>query len=237
MRASDGADRVCAYWTIDSHQRTSRPTFSWANQGRQSYVMKVYSMKNTNALHIFVLALLCSALCSCASTNHLTLSVTRPAPIYLPGTIKKVGIVNRSVPSEDSRNLDKVDEILSLESRNLDRDGADAAVNALYEEMSTFERFNDVKIIHNAHLKSSDSYRVPSALPWETVDNLCDKNDVDAIVSLSYYDTDSKIDYNVVKKQVVGPLGVKVPLVEHHATITTRIKTGWRIYDPSSYPR
>jgi len=196
--------------------------------------MKVYGMKTINRLHVFILAVLCSALCSCASTNHLTLSVTRPAPIYLPATIKKVGIINRSIPSEDKQKLAKVDEILSLEGKDLDKDGAAAAVNALYEEMSTFERFTDVKIINNAHIKSSDSYSVPPTLPWETVDILCDKNDVDAIVSLSYYDTDSKVDYNVVKKQVVGPLGVKVPLIEHHATITTRIKTGWRIYDPSS---
>jgi len=191
-------------------------------------------MKAIHHLHLPALAILCIALSSCASTNHLTLSVTRPAPIYLPGMIKKVGIVNRSVPSEDSRKLDKVDEILSLESKNLDRDGAAAAVNALYEKMSTFERFTDVEIITDAHVTTSDSYQVPPALPWDTVDILCDKYDVDAIVSLSYYDTDSKIAYNVVKKQVVGPLGVKVPLIEHHATITTRIKTGWRIYDPSS---
>jgi hypothetical protein len=196
--------------------------------------MKVYDMKTINRLHVFVLALLCSALCSCASTNHLTLSVTRPAPVYLPATIKKVGIINRNVQSEDNRKLDKVDEILSLESKNLDKDGAAAAVNALYDEMSTFERFTDVKLISNAHVKSADAYRVPPALPWETVDRLCEKNDVDAIVSLSYYDTDSKVDYDVVTKQVVGPVGMRIPLVEHHATITTRIKTGWRIYDPSS---
>jgi len=191
-------------------------------------------MKTTNRLHVFILAMSCSALCSCASTNHLTLSVTRPAPVYLPATVTRVAIINRSVPSADNRKLDKVDEILSLEGKNLDRDGADAAVNALYEEMSTFERFSDVKIIRNAHVKSSDSYQVPPALTWDTIDELCAKNDVDAIFSLSYYDTDSKIAYNVVEKQVVGPLGVKVPLLEHHATITTRIKTGWRIYDPSS---
>jgi hypothetical protein len=196
--------------------------------------MTLYCMNTGNRLHVFILATLCSALSSCASTNHLSLSVTRPAPVYLPATIKKVGIINRSIPSENNKKLAKVDEILSLEGKNLDKDGAAAAVNALYEEMSTFERFTDVKIVNNAHVKGSNSYQVPPTLPWETVDILCDKNDVDAIVSLSYYDTDSKIDYNVVKKQVVGPLGVKVPLIEHHATITTRIKTGWRIYDPSS---
>jgi hypothetical protein len=164
----------------------------------------------------------------------MTLSVTRPAPVYLPASVEKVGIINRSVPSEDDQKLAKVDEVLSLESKNLDKDGADAAVKALFKELSTFERFTDVKIIHNAHVERSDSYRVPPALPWKKVDRLCRKNDVDAIFELSYYDTDSDIDYDAVTKQVVGPMGVKVPLVEHHATVTTKIKTGWRIYDPSS---
>ena len=83
-------------------------------------------------------------------------------------------------------------------------------------------------------MKSSDSYQVPSALTWDTIDKLCRENDVEAIFSLEFYDTDSKIAYNVVTRQVDGPLGVKVPLIEHHATVTTWIKTGWRIYDPSS---
>ena len=178
--------------------------------------------------------MLCGALCSCAATNHLTLSVTRPAPIYLPVGITTVGILNRSVPSKASRDLAKVDEVLSLEGKNLDKEGADAAVNGLYQEMSSFERFTNVKIIRDAHVRHSDSYQVPPALTWDTVAALCKENDVEAIFSLAFYDTDSKVDYHVVTKQVEGPLGIKVPLVEHHATLTTWIKTAWRIYDPST---
>ena len=196
--------------------------------------MKVHGMKTINRLQVMVLAVLCGALCSCASTNHLTLSVTRPAPIYLPANIKRVGIINRSVPSKENRQLDKVDEILSLEGKNFDKDGADAAVNALHEEMASFERFTVVKIIRSANIKSSNAYVVPPALTWDAIAALCEKNDVDAIFSLAFYDTDSKIDYHVVTKQVDGPLGVKIPLIEHHATVTTHIKTAWRIYDPAN---
>ena len=191
-------------------------------------------MKTITRLHVLALAILCIALSSCATTNRMTLSVTRPAPVYLPATAIRAGILNRSVPSKDNRKLDKVDEILSLEGKDLDKDGAAAAVNALYEELTTFERFTDVKLINHAHVKSSDAYMVPPALPWETVERVCKKNDVDVLFSLDFYDTDSTIDYNVVTKEVVGPLGVKIPLVEHHATVTTQIKTAWRIYDPSS---
>ena len=186
--------------------------------------MKVDGMKTINRLQVMVLAVLCGTLCSCASTNHLTLSVTRPAPIYLPATIKRVGIINRSVPSEDNKKLDK----------ELDRDGDDAAVHGLYNEMATFERLTDVKIIGAANVKTTNDYVVPPALTRATIDKLCKRNDVDAIFSLAFYDTDSKIDYHVVTKQVDGPLGVKVPLVEHHGTVTTHIKTAWRIYDPST---
>jgi len=197
-------------------------------------IRKVYRMKTIDRLHVSVLAILCIALSSCASTNHLTLSVTRPAPISLPAAIKKAGIINRSVPSAEDRKFAKVDEVLSLEGKNLDRDGADATVNALYEDLSTSERFTDVKIINAPNLRTSDSYQVPAPLTWYTVDKLCKRNDVDVIFSLAFYDTDSKVDYDAVTKQVDGPLGVKVPLIEHHATMTTRIKTGWRIYDPAS---
>jgi hypothetical protein len=39
-----------------------------------------------------------------------------------------------------------------------------------------------------------------------------------------------KLTTTLVK--VNGPLGIKIPALEHHANVATLIKTGWRIYDP-----
>ena len=75
---------------------------------------------------------------------------------------------------------------------------------------------------------------MPAPLPWATVQQICTQNKVDALFVLSFYDTDTHIDYTAIPVEINGPLGVKIPGLEQQATVTTLIKTGWRIYDPTS---
>ncbi len=187
---------------------------------------KIYS---TTAISVLIISVI---LCSCSSKNLLTMSVTEPAPVYLPSNIKTIGIIDRSLPSEKNEKLDKLDKILSAEGKNLDKDGAHEAVVGLFDELINNNRFSQVKIIDNVDVSSPGLGIFPSALSWKTIERICSENNVDAIFALSFYDTDAKIDYKAIPIQIDGPLGIKVPVVEHHATIATLIKTGWRIYDP-----
>ncbi|MCB0374986.1 MAG: hypothetical protein KDD04_03610 [Sinomicrobium sp.] len=172
-------------------------------------------------------------LCSCGSTNLLTLSVAEPAPVHIPPKVKKIGIVNRSLPSEGNETLDKIDKILSAEGKNLDKEGAGEAIAGLSDELKRNDRFSEVKIIENAGLRSPGLGVFPAALPWQTVQQLCDEHRVDAVFVLSFYDTDTKVDYTTAKTEIANPLGIKIPAIEHRATVNTLIKNGWRIYDPA----
>ncbi|MCD4793147.1 MAG: DUF6340 family protein [Bacteroidales bacterium] len=187
---------------------------------------KFYS---TTAISVLLISII---LCSCSSKNLLTLSVTEPASVYISSNIKTIGIIDRSLPSEKNKKMDKLDKILSVEGKNLDKDGAHESVVGLFDELTNNNRFSEVKIIDNVDVRSPGLGIFPSALSWKTIEQICNENNVDAIFVLSFYDTDAKIDYKVVPIEIIGPLGVKVPAVEHHATIATLIKTGWRIYDP-----
>lgn len=171
-------------------------------------------------------------LCSCSSKNLLTLSVTEPAPVYVPSAIKTIGIIDRSLPSEKNKNLDIVDKILSAEGKDLDKDGAHESVSGLFDELAKNDRFSEVKILDKVDLRSPGLGIFPSALSWKSIEEICKENKVDAIFVLSYYDTDAKIDYKAVPVEIDAPLGIKIPALEHHASIATLIKTGWRIYDP-----
>jgi hypothetical protein len=171
---------------------------------------------------------------SCA-LNDLTIRVMEPAPVSVPAYIAKVGIVNRSLPTEKNNQvLDKVDKVLSLEGLNLDKEGADVTVRALMNELSRNDRFVQVKEIDNPRIKSPGLGVFPAPLHWDTVKRICEENEVDALFVLSLYDTDANINYQTIPVELDGPLGVKIPAVEHSATINTLIKTGWRIYDPRS---
>ena len=169
---------------------------------------------------------------SCASTNELTIPVTRPATVHLPNTIQHIGIVDRSIPSERNKTADEIDKILSIEGKNLDKEGAQHAVIALKEELGVTGRFGSVQHVENIALRSPGMGVHPAPLSWEKVDEICKDFNIDVLFTLSFFDTDTKIDYSTVPVTIKGPLGTEIPGVEHRARVSTVIKTGWRIYDP-----
>ena len=60
---------------------------------------------------------------SCGATNRLTMGAAEPARIAIPSDVMKIGIINRSVPSEENKILDQIDKILSLEGLKWTRKG------------------------------------------------------------------------------------------------------------------
>lgn len=178
--------------------------------------------------------IVCAFWGGCSSKNIVTMSVTEPAVIHVPPTIKKVGIINRSVATGGSEDMDKIDKVLSMEGKDFDRDGSNEVVNGLFDELIRSGAFEEIKIIENTGVSSPGLGVFPATLAWSDIERLCDEQGVDAIFSLCSYDTDTKIDYQTAPVEVSAPLGIKVPAIEHRAQVTTLMKTGWRIYDPTS---
>ncbi len=169
---------------------------------------------------------------SCRSTNYLTLRVEEPAPVYVPISFKRVGLLDQSLPSDATKKIDDLDKILSIEEKNLDKDGAEASLKSLSDELSANGRFTDVRILNDASVKSPGMGIFPAPLSWDKVQQICYDNQVDILFVLSFYDTDTRVEYAAIPVELTGPLGVKIPALEHQATVYTLIKTGWRIYDP-----
>ena len=181
---------------------------------------------------ILVLFFVSSIFSSCSSTNLLTLSVTEPAPVYLPTNIETIGIINRSLPSKKNKTIDNIDKILSIEGKNLDKDGAERAIFGVFDELKSMNLFTNVKIIDTSNISRTGLGVFPSPLSWDEIGRISENNNVDAVFELSFYDTDAQIDYKALPVKVKTAIGVDVPLIEHRATIKTLINTGWRIYDP-----
>jgi len=171
-------------------------------------------------------------LVSC-KTNELYLNVVEPAPVMVPSDVVSVGIINRYLPTDETKVIDAIDKTLSLEGKNLDKDGAAESINGLREELSANSRFNEIKIIDNTKFKTSKLAVLPPPLNWDIVDMLCKESSVDAIFALEKYDTDTKLNYASRKVAMKTPLG-NIPGFEHQADMQTIVKTGWRIYYPAS---
>lgn len=161
---------------------------------------------------------------SCSSTNLMSLSVTEPAPVSLPPNAKSVAIVNRSRASDDSRTVDAIHRTLALESKELRADGAGASLTGVTDGLINSNRFSSVKPLNNLDLRSYGAGVFPVSLSWDTVEKICTENHADVLFSLELFDAESKVGLN----------GFNMSSVSQGANVNTRVKTGWRIYDPSS---
>lgn len=165
-------------------------------------------------------------------TNELYINVLQPAPVTLAPTIKKVGIINRSMPTDETKIADLIDKTLSLEGADLDKIGAQESIAGLSEELRNNERFEEVKLLNDIEFRASRIGVLPPPLSWRIVDSICAVTGTDALFALERYDTDTKVSYSTQAGRKSTPLG-SIPVVEHQASMQTIIKTGWRIYDPA----
>jgi len=168
------------------------------------------------------------ALVSCKQRVYLT--VHEPAPVFIEKDYLKVGVVNRSFAASSSQVIDILENALTLEG-NLDREGSTQAVLGMFDELSATQRFVKTTLLDSMTVENGGVDAFPAAIPWQEVDVLCQKADVQLLFVLETFDTDSKINYSTQKVEKVTPLGT-IPLLQHTAEVTTIIKTGWRIYDP-----
>lgn len=166
-------------------------------------------------------------------TQQLYLNVSEPAPVTVPSYIKSIGIINRSIPEDNTKTLDFLDKAFSLEGVNLDKDGALESIRGLTDELTRNTRFDEVKTLSDIDFRTPALTGFPTPLTWEIVDQICGETKTDALFSLEKYDTDTHLNYSTRKVDIKTPLG-SVPGLEHQADMETLVKTGWRIYDPGS---
>jgi hypothetical protein len=158
---------------------------------------------------------------SCSSTNLMSLSVNEPAPVSLPPNAKTVAVVNRSRAAEDSRTVDAIHRTMSLETKELQAEGAGASLTGLTDALIRSNRFASVKTLNNLDLRSYGAGVFPVYLSWDTVEKICRENHADVLFSLELFDAESKVGLNIAN------LG-------QGSNVNTQVKTGWRIYDPST---
>ncbi|NHF60258.1 hypothetical protein FK220_012965 [Flavobacteriaceae bacterium TP-CH-4] len=169
---------------------------------------------------------------SCSATNQLTMGVTEPARVPIPSDVARIGLINRSIPSEGNKSLDKIDKILSLEGLRLDEQGAEAALNGLKAELERSGRFESVIIIDSIESQRKGLGVFPAQMSWDAIDAICDAHQVDVIFSLEFYDTNTNVSYEQKMVNLPNPLGINAEVPGHKVTIRTALNNGWRIYDP-----
>ncbi|MBI4945041.1 MAG: hypothetical protein HY840_01420 [Bacteroidetes bacterium] len=182
--------------------------------------------------NLFALLAIAFILSSCR-TNLVFMTVREPAPVTVPPYIKKAGIINRSLLSNENKVQHVLDNVLGAKGPELDIEGGKESIRGVKDALMQNSRFDAVTFLDTINLKSSLAGAFPSPLSWETIERICRENNVDALFALELFDTDSKISYTTSPTTIKSPIGgVEIPATMHHANMETMVKTGWRIYDP-----
>lgn len=186
------------------------------------------------ATHLILTVLAGAVLTGCSATNRLSMTVTEPAAVSLPAEVQRVGIIDRSEPSEANRGLAKIDAILSAEGMQLDREGARAAVEGLAERLRLSGRFQVVVVLDSVPGVARGGKLMPTPLRPQQLREICDAYGLDAVFSLSFYDTDTRVDLSLGMMEVPNDFGVSVRVPAHNLQLHTAIRKGWRIYLPQA---
>ncbi|HXD76210.1 MAG TPA: DUF6340 family protein [Puia sp.] len=161
---------------------------------------------------------------SCSSTNLMSLSVNEPAPVSLPPGAKTAAVINRIRAASDTRTVDAIHRAMVLETTQLQTDGAGASLTGLTDALIRSNRFDSVKPLPLLDLRSYGAGVFPVYLSWDTVERICRNYHADVLFSLELYDAQSR----------VGLSGLNMAALGEGSNVRTQVKTGWRIYDPSS---
>jgi len=94
------------------------------------------------------------------------------------------------------------------------------------------ERFEVVKILDSVPTAIQQIGADPNAIEWNSVQALCETNEVDAIFSLAYYEADTKVSIKKTKVAQLDMMREKKDIQGQELTLETLIENGWRIYDP-----
>lgn len=185
-------------------------------------------MKNLLLSLLFILLFF-----SCSKKGTITLTIQEPPQIKLSENIKKITIINRTIPAEETKVIDELEKVLTLEGVNLDKEASNTAIQVLKDELTNLNKYTEVKISEKQEFKTINAGTLPTVLSKEQVLKYCKEHKTDALISLELLDTDTKLQLKVNQTTINTGLG-NIPAIEHIATLNTNVELGWRIYDPHS---
>lgn len=186
-------------------------------------------MKNQLKFSFLIISAL--FLSSCAS--YTSIQIMQPAQITIPNHIKKIGLVNRSVTNKESQNqiVNVIEGILTGESIGADRIGSEESLMGVKEALLQTDRFNVT--IPAVNLNGVANPMLNGPMDYSVIEEICKNHDLDALVVLEYFDSDSRIAV-VPRVREVLQNGNKIIVNDFVANADLRVRTTWRVYDDST---
>ena len=107
------------------------------------------------------------------ATEGTMVRVMEPPPVRLANNIKKIGIINSSVPSEAIKIQSRIDQLVDAENQWLAKKGTEAAIAGLFDELVKDDRFGAIKMLDSIPDALKDFGADPESISWTSVEALC----------------------------------------------------------------
>ncbi len=180
------------------------------------------------ALGIPLLAMLLSA-----CTSSTSLQVLKPAEITIEDNIINVGVINRTYPTKDNKAWNIIEGVLTGEGIGTDRRGSEATVDGMIDVMSRSPRFKLMRLDIDM-LKGSGTGQFPEPLSRAKINEVCQRNNLDALIALEAFDSDSRVNFTPITIRTRVAKDVYKDLPGVRADSRMNITVGWRIYNNRS---
>ncbi len=126
-----------------------------------------------------------------ACTSNLRISVLRPASVDIPKDVKKMVILNNTLLSNKDK-LTVLEGVLSGEQLYGDKNASQACVQSFARTINASNMFKAVQRGEKPLLGEDRSVN------WELVQEICDKEESQLLVSLDFFDTNSGLGSTVL---------------------------------------
>ncbi|MES2799272.1 MAG: DUF6340 family protein [Bacteroidota bacterium] len=168
---------------------------------------------------------------SCRQTRNMQVNIMRPAEITIPKEIKKMAILNRSIPS----NQAVIEGIVTGELPKQDKKLSQECIRGLNDLLLTSNRFEVQRIDSAWNSSDPTSLSFGAPLPWASIDSLCAQMQVDGLLVLEFFDTDFNIHNpaSTATQAVTSVLNGGTSSITVTGTATST--SGFRVYYSSKH--
>lgn len=168
------------------------------------------------------------ALLVLTSSAWVKLTLIRPSELMLPDHIKSIAIIDRTLKTNTPEN--KLEQLATGELFHQDEQALLSITDGFLEACSGMNRFHPVRTAER-YAANGTKTSFPDPLPWDSINEICQRHQTDALLSVEIFDTDFLLSNMPVKINTKDNNGNPLSVIEFKASGVAIINFGIRLYD------
>ncbi len=152
----------------------------------------------------------------------------KPAEISIPGDVKSVAVIDRSVPENKLLNI--LEGGLTGEGIGQDKLATQLALDGVTRVMQGSDRYHLIRTTEVLKGSKTGS-TMPDPLPWNFIKEMTDKYNTDAILAIETFDSDFMVTDGTRQVERKDSDGNTVNVTRFYARGVATVNLGFRLYD------